>query len=113
MSAGPATPETFMEARIARLESDVTHLLSDVTDIKADIRGLRDRMDAGHAKLSERIDAVSSQLNGKIDAVASQLNNKFDDLKDAFAAGRVWALLLYIALAAVNLGTLARGLGWI
>jgi hypothetical protein len=91
-----------MEARMARVESDVTHLLSDVSDIKADVRGLRDRMDA-----------VASQLNGKIDNVASQLNAKFDDLRDSLAAAKIWALLLYIALAGINLGTLARGLGWI
>ena len=91
-----------MEARIARLESDVAHLRSDVTEIKTDVRALRDRMDAGNAKLSERIDALASQLNAR-----------FDGLKDSFAAMKIWALLLYIALAAVNLGTLARGLGWI
>ncbi len=109
-----------MEARIARLESDVTHLLSDVTDIKADLRGLSDRMDSGHAKLLERIDATSSELDKKIDGTASQLNARFDglreksdDLRDSFASTKVWALFLYIALAAVNLGALARGLGWI
>jgi hypothetical protein len=80
-----------MEARIARVESDVTHLLSDASDIKADVRGLRDR----------------------IDAVASQLNTKLDDLRDSFAAANIWTLFLYIALAGINLGTLARGLGWI
>jgi hypothetical protein len=80
-----------MEARIACVESDVAHLLSDVSDIKADVRGLRDR----------------------IDAVASQLNTKFDDLRDSFAAAKIWALFLYIALAGINLGALARGLGWI
>lgn len=102
-----------MEARIARLESDVAHLLANVGDIKIDVRGLRDRMDAVDAKLSERIDKATSQLNAKIDGVASQLNTKFDGLRDSFATLKVWALLLYIALAAVNLGTLARGLGWI
>ena len=102
-----------MEARIARLEADVTHLLSNVTDIKADIRGLRDRMDAGNARLSERVDAASSELNKKLDGAVSQLNTKFDGLRDSFASTKVWALFLYIALAAVNLGTLARGLGWI
>jgi outer membrane murein-binding lipoprotein Lpp len=70
-----------MEARIARLESDVTHLLTDVSDIKADVRGLRDR-----------IDAVANQLNGKIDNVASQLNAKFDGLRDSFAAAKIWAV---------------------
>ena len=102
-----------MEARIARLESDVTHLLSSVTDIKADLRGLRDRMDAGHARLSERVDAASSELHKKLDGALTQLNAKFDGLRESFASAKVWALLLYIALAAVNLGTLARGLGWI
>jgi outer membrane murein-binding lipoprotein Lpp len=124
-----------MEARIAHLESDVRHLLSSVTDIKADVRGLRDSMDAGHARLSERIDTAFSelskkidgtvsplntkvdgavsQLNAKVDSAVSQLNAKFDGLRDSVASTKVWALLLYIALAAVNLGTLARGLGWI
>ena len=102
MAAGPVAAESSMEARIARVESDITHLLSDVSDIKADVRGLRDR-----------IDAVANQLNGKIDNVASQLNAKFDDLRDAFAAAKIWALFLYIVLAGINLGALARGLGWI
>jgi len=102
MAAGPVAAETSMEARIARVESDVTHLLSDVSYIKADVRGLRDR-----------IDAVANQLNGKIDNVASQLNAKFDGLRDSFAAAKIWALFLYIALAGINLGTLAHGLGWI
>ena len=91
MAAGPIAAESSMEARIARLESDVTHLLTNVSDIKADVRGLRDR----------------------IDAVASQLNTKFDDLRESFAAAKIWALFLYIALAGINLGALARGLGWI
>ena len=102
MAAGPVAAETSMEARIARVESDVTHLLSDVSYIKADVRGLRDR-----------IDAVANQLNGKIDNVASQLNAKFDGLRDSFAAAKIWALFLYIALAGIKLDTLAHGLGWI
>jgi hypothetical protein len=102
MAAGPVAAESSMEARIARVESDVTHLLSDVTEIKADVRGLRDRMDAGNAKLAERIDAVASQLNAKIDVV-----------KDSLAAAKTWALILYVALAATMLGTMARGFGWL
>ena len=33
-----------MEARIARLESDVGHLRTDVADIKVDLRALRDKV---------------------------------------------------------------------
>ena len=80
-----------MEARIARIESDVAHLRTDVADIKVDVRSLRDKMDA----MAERFDA------------------KFDALKDSIAAAKVWALVLYIALAAAMFGTMARGFGWI
>jgi uncharacterized coiled-coil protein SlyX len=80
-----------MEARIARLESDVAHLRTDVSDLRADVRSLRDKLDA----MAERFDA------------------KFDGLKESLANAKIWALFLYIALAAVNLGTLARGFGWI
>jgi len=73
-----------MEARIARLEADIAHLRSDVTDIKEDVRSLRDRMEA-----------------------------RFDLVLAAIASAKVWALLLYLALAAGMFGTMARGFGWI
>lgn len=34
-----------MEARVAKLESDVENIKANVSDIKADIRGLRDKLD--------------------------------------------------------------------
>jgi uncharacterized coiled-coil protein SlyX len=80
-----------MEARIARLESDVAHLRTDVADIKLDVRTLRDKMDA----MAERFDT------------------KFDGLKDSIASAKVWALILYLALAGSMLGVMARGFGWI
>jgi hypothetical protein len=79
-----ASAEGAMEARIARLESDVGHLRTDVADIKIDLRSLRDK-----------VDALGAQLNAKIDSA------------------KVWALLLYVALAAAMLGTMARGFGWL
>ena len=80
-----------MEARIARLESDVGHLRGDVADIKIDVRALRD----------------------KVDDVGTQLSAKIETVKDSIVATKIWALTLYIAFAAVMLGTLARGFGWI
>ena len=90
-----------MEARIARLESDVAHLREDVTDVKVDLRALRDKLDD-----------VGRQLNEKIDSVAGQLNGRVENVKDSIASAKIWALTLYIAFAAVMLGTLARGFGW-
>ena len=73
-----------VEARIARLESDVSHLRADVADIKTDLRSLRDKTDA-----------------------------KLDALTHAISRAQMWALMLYIALAAGVFGTMARGFGWI
>jgi chromosome segregation ATPase len=80
-----------MEARIARLESDVGHIRSDLADVKTDLRSLRDKVDA------------------KFDAV----NGRIDGLTNAVASAKIWALVLYIALAGSLFGTLARGFGWI
>ena len=84
-----------MEARIARLESDVAHIRTDLADVKADVRSMRDKLDA------------------KIDAKFDGLTAWIDRLSDSLAAAKVWALLLYIALAAGLFGTLARGFGWL
>ena len=80
-----------MEARIARLESDVGHMRSDLADVKGDVRSLRDKVDAMNAKLSDKIDGV----------------------KDSIAAAKIWALVLYTALAGAMLATMARGFSWI
>ena len=93
-----AAEDFDMEARIARLESDVAHIRSDVADLKIDVRTLRDRMDAMHAQISERIDTLSSQFAG---------------LKDEVHSAKIWALLLYFALAGAMYATLARGFGWL
>jgi len=102
-----------MEARIARLESDVGHLRSDVAEIKVDVRSLRDRIDAVGSQLNARIDAVGSQLSAKIDQYWAQSNAKAESLAGSIASAKTWALTLYIALAAVMLGTMARGFGWV
>ena len=82
---------TCCDAAVARLESDVAHLRSDLADVKSDLRQLRE------------------QLNARIDA----LNAKFDALKDELHSAKIWALLLYFALAAGMYATMARGFGWI
>ena len=86
-----AVKDGDMEARIARLESDIAHLRSDMTDVKNDLWTLRDR----------------------VEALAADLNSKFAMLKDEIHSAKIWALLLYFALAAGMYATMARGFGWI
>ena len=106
MTTESAPSESSMEARIARLESDVSHLRTDVSDIKVDLRSLRDKIDDMNTRLTH-------QMNSRFEGLAQEMNSRFEAVNASIASARIWALSLYIALAAVNLGTLARGFGWI
>lgn len=87
-----------MEARIARIESDVGHLRTDVADIKVDLRELRTKVDGVESLMHEKFDSLRDDNAG---------------LSDQIASAKIWALMLYFGLAAVMLGTLARGFGWL
>ena len=87
-----------MEARIARIESDVAHLRTDVGDPKIDLRGLRDKVDVMGAKLSENTEKL-------IETKA--------DLESSIAAAKIWVLLILIGYGTATLVAMARGFGWI
>lgn len=63
-----ASVEIGIEARIARLESDVDHMRVVLADIKADLRALCDRVDRQAERLGAKLDSVAQRLNAKIDA---------------------------------------------
>lgn len=42
-----------------------------------------------------------------------ELRKTTGEIKDSISSAKVWALLLYIALAAGILGTMAKGFGWL
>jgi hypothetical protein len=69
----------------------MAHLRSDVAEIKVDQRSMRDKMDSMNSNLLE----------------------KLAEMKDSIAAAKVWALILYFALAGAILATMARGFDWI
>ena len=87
-----------MEARIARIESDVAHLRTDVGDIKIDLRGLRDKVDVMGAKLSENTEKLIETKAG---------------LESSIAGAKIWLLLILIGYGTAILGAVARGFGWI
>jgi uncharacterized coiled-coil protein SlyX len=91
-----------MEARIARLESDIGHLRSNVTEVKVDLRSLRDQ-------LNSRFDRLAEQTSNRFDSVIA----KIDGLSDLVASIRTWTLTVLATFAALVFGTMARGFGWI
>jgi hypothetical protein len=97
-----AVSEDGMEARIARLESDVGHIRSDLADVKQDVRELRARIDKGFDEARDRTDAMDVRLSDRITGIHKEL-----------ASAKLWALILFIAQAGAVYGTLARTMGWI
>jgi len=87
-----------MEARIARLESDVAHLCTDVADIKLDVRSLRDKVDLLGTKLSENTEKLV-EMKGSFES--------------SIASAKTWTLLIMIGFGTTILGAMARGFGWI
>jgi hypothetical protein len=81
-----AATDSNIEARIARLESDVGHIRSDLAFDK-----LLGHMSAAECRLLTRLSAFERSL----------------------ASAKRWALLLYVAQAVGVYATLARTMGWI
>jgi outer membrane murein-binding lipoprotein Lpp len=87
--------EDFVEARIARLESDVAHLRSDMTEVRADIRELQHDV--------SELKASVAGLYGKVDALR-------EEMKRHNAQTRVWMLMIICGFA---LNFLAHALKWV
>jgi chromosome segregation ATPase len=113
-----------LPSRVAKLESDVGHIRADVAEIKVDIRRMDDWMrgfeaqvDAKFDILEQRVfakfDTFDQRLNAKIDAVDARLNGKIESLQQQFSSAKVWALGLYIGLAASMLLVMSKGFKWI
>ena len=70
-------------------------------------------MDSLDEKLTKRMDTLNTNLTNRMDALDARLSLRIDALQRDLSSAKVWALLLYITLAAAVYGTLARTMGWI
>ena len=109
----PSNEEANDKQQLGELRSDVRHLQSDVTDLRAEVRAVSQKVDTLRVDLTGRTDAVRADLTGAIDRLRSELTGKIDAVKDSVASAKVWALVLYIGLAAAILLTMAHGFKWL
>lgn len=102
-----------MEARIARLESDVAHMRTDVAEIKLDLRGLRDKMDLLGAEVSKNTLKLTETKASIENSIASAKAETKANLKSSIASAKIWVLLFLIGYGTAILAAMARGFGWI
>ncbi len=69
------TDQTPMEARVARIESDVAHMKGDISNIQLDLRELRGEMKAAIGSVAE-LKAGQAELKGELRAQISGLESK-------------------------------------
>ena len=69
-------------------------------------------MEARIARLESDIAHMRSDL-AELKTDFRSLRDRIDRLVESLAAAKIWALVLYIALAGGLFGTLARGFGWL
>lgn len=69
-------------------------------------------MEARIARLESDIAHMRSDI-AELKTDFRSLRDRIDRLVESLAAAKMWALVLYIALAGGLFGTLARGFGWL
>jgi predicted nucleic acid-binding Zn-ribbon protein len=96
-------------------------------DLAGKIDGLSERTDNVRKEMTAKMDSVHADLTGKIDGLSERTDKKIDELggridavrgdlfivKESIASLKVWALGLYVALAASLLLVMARGFKWL
>jgi hypothetical protein len=98
-----------MEARIARLESDVSHVRSDLGEIKVDLRALRDKVDSVEKLVHDKFDSLRREIGG----LRGDNGGEFTSLRSEIASMKVWGLTLIMTMTGVMLTVMARGFGWL
>jgi chromosome segregation ATPase len=103
--------EKFVEARIARLESDVAHIRTDVSELKQEMGEFRKDLGsvketlAGHqgqfAALRAEIQGLRVEMNVKFEVITGKIESFRAEMVGKIAETRVWMLT---ALGGVLLG---------
>lgn len=69
-------------------------------------------MEARIAKLEAHVEHLQSDVS-EIKSDVKLLTASTHQISESIASAKVWAVLLYIGLAAVMLGVMAKGFGWL
>jgi hypothetical protein len=97
-----------MDARIASLEA---HVSTDAMRYE-----LVQKMDSNHLDHAGRVENLRKDLAARIDGLSDKIDSFRGELfavKESISSAKVWAVLLYAALAGSMLLVMAHGFHWI
>ena len=95
----------FVEARLARVESDVEHIRGDLSEVKTDIRELKKNAQG----LKGEVAALRSEMKEGFAKLCGEMNLLGSDLRREMLLTRIWTLAQLGAMAVL----IARAFKWI
>ncbi len=105
--------EAVRDELARKIESVRDELTGKLDSVRDEVTG---RIDSVRDELARRIEAVRDELSRRIDSVGDKIDAVREELyavKASIASAKIWALSLYIALAAALLLVMARGFKWL
>ena len=116
--AGVETRFVALDARLDAMDSK-SNARFDAGDAKFEtaLANIDGRFDAMDKKFDAKFDVMDRKFDARFDAMDEKFDAKLAatraELNGSISSFKIWALLLYIALAASLFGVLARGFHWI
>lgn len=107
----------LLTARVEEFRRELSGKIDQViADVAAGRREITGDIKAAHAEVTGEIVALAGRVEKdreKGDVIRQDLLTKIDAVKDSIGAAKLWALGLYITLAASLLVVMAHGFKWI
>ncbi|HEX7237787.1 MAG TPA: hypothetical protein VF405_12545 [Gammaproteobacteria bacterium] len=104
-------------AALAVLKDSIAGTRSDLATVKGaletDIASVKGALETNSASAKGDITTVRSELAAAVASLKGEIATFKSEVTAAIASVKVWAVLLYLALAAGMFGTMARGFGWL
>ncbi|MDE1316316.1 hypothetical protein MEG05_20480 [Vibrio aestuarianus] len=98
-----------LEARVAKLESDVEHIKRDISDIKGRQLAFMDRTEDNFKEMRQEFKSVRSETEDNFKEMRQEFKSVRSEMKSDFR-------MLFGALITVTLGLaglMAKGFGWL
>ena len=130
-----------LRSDVEHIQADVTDIKADLRATRVRFDNLDQKVDSLREKMEQRFESTRKDIDARFDKAAQEVNARFDKVEARFnkvderfdnmdarlesfrdrfdsmtkqiGDMKVWAVLLYVALAGTLLGVMAHGFKWI